>query len=118
MLASTLKEILNNAVKYSTVGSPITVAANDGQKELLLSVHNHGPTIRTEDREHIFEKFYRGAEHRHAAPGTGLGLFVARRVIEVHGGRIWVTSGESEGTTFHLSLPRQAPPEAFKETLT
>jgi len=108
MLASTLKELLNNAVKYSSVGSPITVAAKDGPSELHLSVHNVGPSIRTEDREHIFEKFFRGAEHRHAAPGTGLGLFVARRMVEVHGGRIWVTSGDSEGTTFHLALPRQA----------
>jgi len=117
MLASTVKELLINAVKYSTVGSPITVTACEGTQELLLSVHNRGPAIRVEDREHIFEKFYRGAEHHHAAPGTGLGLFVARRVAEVHGGRIWVTSGEMEGTTFHLSLPRQSPAREMSERL-
>ena len=117
MLASTVKELLINAIKYSAVGSPITVTACEGPQELLLSVHNRGPAIRVEDREHIFEKFYRGSEHRHAAPGTGLGLFVARRVAEIHGGRIWVSSGEMEGTTFHLSLPRQSPMREMSERL-
>jgi two-component system sensor histidine kinase KdpD len=105
MIASTLNELLNNAVKYSAVGSPITIALSESPDELTLSVQSYGPAIRMEDRERIFEKFYRGLDHRHAAPGTGIGLSVARRVTEAHGGHIWVTCSEESGTTFHFSLP-------------
>jgi two-component system, OmpR family, sensor histidine kinase KdpD len=105
MIASTLSELVKNAIKYSTVDSPITIALSESSDELILSVQNYGPVIRMEDRDRIFEKFYRGLDHRHAAPGTGIGLSVARRVTEAHGGQIWVTSSEDSGTTFHLSLP-------------
>lgn len=105
MIASTLQELLLNAAKYSSVGSPITVALTEAHDELILSVQSYGPVIRMEDRDRIFEKFYRGLDQRHAAPGTGLGLAVARGVTEAHGGQIWVTSSEEHGTTFHLSLP-------------
>jgi two-component system sensor histidine kinase KdpD len=105
MIASTLSELLNNAVKYSTVGSLITIALSENPDELILSVQNYGSVIRMEDRDRIFERFYRGLDHRHAAPGTGVGLSVARRVTEAHGGHIWVTSSADSGTTFHLSLP-------------
>jgi two-component system sensor histidine kinase KdpD len=105
MIASTLKELLSNAVKYSTIGSPITISLSETPYELTLSVQSHGAVIRMEDRDRIFERFYRGLNHRHAAPGTGIGLSVARRVTEAHGGHIWVTSSEEAGTTFHLSLP-------------
>jgi two-component system sensor histidine kinase KdpD len=114
MIASTLKELLINAVKYSTVGSPITIALSESACELTLSVQSHGPVIRMEDRDRIFERFYRGLNHRHAAPGTGIGLSVARRVTEAHGGHIWVTSSEEVGTTFHLSLPTRG--EALAST--
>ncbi len=105
MIASTLHELLNNAAKYSNVGSPITIALSEDPDELTLSVQSYGPVIRMEDRDRIFERFYRGLDHRHAAPGTGIGLSVARSVTEAHGGHIWVTSSEESGTTFHLSLP-------------
>jgi len=101
-------------VKYSTVGSPITIGLAESPNELTLSVQSHGEVIRMEDRDRIFERFYRGLNHRHAAPGTGIGLSVARRVTEAHGGHIWVTSSEQAGTTFHLSLPThvEAPASA------
>jgi two-component system sensor histidine kinase KdpD len=105
MIASTLHELLNNAVKYSNPGSPITIALSEDSDELTLSVQSYGPVIHMEERDRIFERFYRGLDHRHAAPGTGIGLSVARRVTEAHGGYIWVTSSEESGTTFHLSLP-------------
>ncbi len=107
MLSSTLKELLNNAMKYSTIGSPITSTLSEGSSALTLAVKSHGEVIHAEEHERIFERFYRGHNHRHAAPGTGIGLSVARRVTEAHGGRIWVTSTEAAGTTFHLSLPTQ-----------
>lgn len=106
MLSTTLKELLTNALKYSHPGSPITIRATDSDAELCLSVHSYGQVIRDEDRDHIFKKFYRSSDHRHAAPGTGLGLSVALRVTEAHGGHIWFNSSDLEGTTFYLSLPR------------
>ncbi len=110
MIASTLRELLNNALKYSTLGSPITLSLSANSAEATLSVRSHGQVICAEDRERIFERFYRGRNHRHLAPGTGIGLSVARRVAEAHGGHIWVTSSEEEGTTFFLSLPIQPEP--------
>ncbi len=106
MVRATVKELLENAAKYSTAGSPILVRASENSKEIMVSVHNRGPVIPLEDRERIFERYYRCPDHRHSAPGTGIGLSVARNAIEAHGGHIWVISGEREGTTFHFSLPR------------
>ncbi len=107
MLRSTLTELLDNAVKYSEAGSPVSISAQGGEGELVLSVHSWGEVIQLEDRERIFERFYRSREQRHSVPGTGIGLSVARRATEAHRGHIWVTSSEAEGTTFHVSLPRE-----------
>jgi len=106
MLATTLKELLTNAVKYSLPGSPIDVSASECPSDVVISVRSQGPAIGPEDRERIFERFYRGAAHRHSPTGTGIGLSVARRVTEAHGGQIWVTSNETDGTTFNMSLPK------------
>ena len=106
MLAGTLKELLNNAAKYSSVGSPIDITASENDSELVISVRSRGVTIKLEDRELIFERFYRGSDHGPSVPGTGIGLSVARRVTEAHGGQIWVVSDEIDGTTFYMSLPK------------
>lgn len=105
MLRSTLGELLDNAAKYSSAGRQISLGAARRHQELLFSVHNWGKMIAPADRKRIFERFYRSPEHRHHAPGTGIGLSVAHRAAEAHHGHIWVTSSEREGTTFHLSLP-------------
>jgi len=68
-------------------------------------VHNFGPTIRIEDRERVFDRFYRSSELKDLVPGTGIGLSVVRKAAEAHHGHVWVISDESEGTTFFLSLP-------------
>ena len=108
MLSSTLKELLTNAVKYSYAGHAISVKAVDTEEELTLSVRSCGPVIRPADRERVFETFFRIGDSRHTAQGTGLGLSIARRVAEAHGGQIWVTSTEADGTTFHLSIPHRS----------
>ena len=107
MLAGTVKELLTNAVKYSDAGSPIQVNTTETAREMVISVRNQGAIIKTEDRERIFERYYRGTRHHDSAPGTGIGLSVARGVTEAHGGQIWVVSNEKEGTTFHMSLPKE-----------
>jgi len=108
LLTMILAQYIDNARKYSTAGTPITIAARASRAEVLLSVHNFGSTIRIEDRERVFERFYRSPESKDAAPGTGIGLSVARKAAEAHHGHVWVISDDKEGTTFFLSLPMDA----------
>jgi two-component system sensor histidine kinase KdpD len=105
LLAMILTQFIDNARKYSTVGTPITIAARASQTEFLVSVHNFGSTIRIEDRERIFERFYRSSDLKDAVPGTGIGLSVVKKAAEAHHGHVWVISDNKEGTTFYLSLP-------------
>ncbi|MGO9317030.1 MAG: ATP-binding protein [Terracidiphilus sp.] len=108
LLAMILTQFIDNARKYSTAGTPIAIAARANQSEFLISVHNFGPTIRIEDRERIFERFYRATDLKDAVPGTGIGLSVVRKAAEAHHGHVWVISDDKEGTTFYLSLPIDA----------
>jgi two-component system, OmpR family, sensor histidine kinase KdpD len=106
ILATALEQFIDNASKYSTPGSPISVTAEENLGEIVIAVHNEGPPIPPADRERIFERFYRAEESRHRASGTGLGLSIAKKAAEAHGGRTWVVSDEGTGTTFFFALPR------------
>jgi len=108
LLGMILMQFIDNARKYSTAGTPIAIAARASRKEVLVSVHNFGSTIRIEDRERIFERFYRSPEQRETVSGTGIGLSAVRKAAEAHHGHVWVISDEREGTTFYLSLPMAA----------
>lgn len=108
LLSMILAQFIDNARKYSTPGTPIEIAARSSNSEVLLSVHNFGSTIQIEDREKIFERFYRSPELKDAVPGTGIGLSVVRKAAEAHHGHVWVISDDKEGTTFFLSLPMDA----------
>jgi two-component system sensor histidine kinase KdpD len=106
ILSTALEQFIDNASKYSTPGSPISVTAEENLGEIVIAVHNEGPPIRPADRERIFERFYRAEESRHRASGTGLGLSIAKKAADAHDGRTWVVSEERAGTTFFLALPR------------
>jgi two-component system sensor histidine kinase KdpD len=108
MLATAIEQFIDNAARYSTPGSAISVSAEETLGEVIIAVHNEGPPIRPADRERIFERFYRAEESRHRASGTGLGLSIVKKTAEAHGGRTWVVSEERTGTTFYLALPRGA----------
>ena len=108
LLAMILAQYIDNARKYSAAGTPISIAARASHSEVLISVHNFGSTIRIEERERIFERFYRSPELKDAVPGTGIGLSVVRKAAEAHHGHVWVISDDKEGTTFFLSLPMDA----------
>ena len=108
LLAMILAQFIDNARKYSTAGTPITIGARASQTEFLISVRSFGSTIRIEDRERIFERFYRSPELKDAISGTGIGLSVVRKAAEAHHGHVWVISDVKEGTTFFLSLPIDA----------
>jgi two-component system sensor histidine kinase KdpD len=105
LLAMVLAQYIDNARKYSAPGTPITVAARTSQTEAIVSVHNIGSKVRIEDRERIFDRFYRALDSKDSVPGTGIGLSVVKKAAEAHQGHVWVASNEKEGTTFFLSLP-------------
>ena len=105
LLGMILTQYIDNARKYSTAGTPIEVAAVKSHGEALISVHNFGSSIRIEERERIFDRFYRSPDMKDTVSGTGVGLSVVRKAAEAHNGHVWVISDEKEGTTFFLSLP-------------
>jgi len=105
LLAMIVTQYIDNARKYSTPNTPIDLEARSSQEEVLISVHNYGSTIRIEDRERVFDRFYRSPDQALRVAGTGIGLSVVRKAAEAHHGHVWVISDAKEGTTFYLSLP-------------
>jgi len=102
---SVLAHLVSNAHLYSLPGLPITIrSAKDGDFA-FLSVMDQGPGIAEEETGRIFEKFYRGKDQELRTHGTGMGLPIARAIVEAHGGRIQVVSRPGRGSTFTISLP-------------
>src|SRR5258705_2458279 len=108
LLEMALFQLLDNAVKYGSPNSSITIDVQEEQAETLISIRNEGSSIPPHEREKIFNRFYRSPGSDRRASGTGIGLSVVKRIMEAHQGRAWVNSGEHTGTTFFLTLPRTA----------
>jgi two-component system sensor histidine kinase KdpD len=106
LLKMILTQYLDNAAKYSAPETPIGITVRESKSELFLSVRNRGSVIQMQDRERVFERFYRGADAKRRAPGTGIGLSIVKKAAEAHKGHVWVVSAEDEGTTFFLSMPK------------
>lgn len=102
-----LCNLLSNADKYSPPGSPIELAVELRGEHLYCSVRDFGPGLTDEDRERVFERFYRAQGTRSIA-GTGLGLSIARALAQWHGGSLTVCNAEGGGALFTLVLPRSA----------
>jgi two-component system sensor histidine kinase KdpD len=105
LLSITIIEFIINAAKYSGGNSAITISAQEQAGRVVISIHNEGSVVAFEERERIFERFYRSPATRHYASGSGIGLAVAKKTAEAHQGSVWVNSDETTGTTFFLSLP-------------
>jgi two-component system sensor histidine kinase KdpD len=108
LIVMLLTQYIDNACKYSIFGTAITIRAAKTNAEIIFSVHSFGPVIPIADRERIFNRYYRSSTHSNRASGTGIGLSVAKRVAVIHGGYVWVTSEELEGTTFFAAIPATA----------
>lgn len=104
-ITEVLVHLLDNAGKYSSASTPIHLTVQMGAGEVVTSVADHGPGIDDFEQEMIFEKFYRGRNLRATVQGTGMGLAIARAIIELHGGKIGVTSQVGRGSVFHFTLP-------------
>ncbi len=100
-----LRNLMDNATKYSPDGTEIIISLKREANGLLFGVTDHGKGISSQDQAKLFQSFERLAETSTSNPGMGLGLHVCRRLIEAHGGRIWVDSEEGKGSTFWFKLP-------------
>jgi signal transduction histidine kinase len=103
-LRQVLTNLIDNAVKYSPEGAPVDVWARTENENVIVQVSDHGAGIAPEDQRLIFEKFGR-VRGTASKPGTGLGLYIARAIIEAHEGKLEVSSALGEGSTFTLMLP-------------
>lgn len=104
-ISEVLMHLLENAGKYSASGVPIKVTSEVVGDRLVTSVADRGPGIDSFEQSLIFEKFYRGQNQRYTAPGTGMGLAIAKVVVEAHGGTISVVSQLGSGSVFSFTLP-------------
>jgi two-component system sensor histidine kinase KdpD len=109
LMQTLLTQYIDNACKYSHYGTTISIGASRARAETIFSVHSFGSEIPLEDRERIFDRYYRSRSASRRASGTGIGLAVAKRAAQMHGGHVWVMSDEARGTTFFAAIPTQAP---------
>jgi len=106
LLQLALRQLLDNACKYSVPGSAVTVSIDSRDEWVAIRTSNSGSCIRPNERSRIFERFYRGFEARQTAPGSGLGLYVARKIVHAHGGSLELETGmATDHTAFRLALP-------------
>ncbi len=99
-----LENLLENAIKYSPPKTTVTLKFQKEGPEVRFAVQDQGPGIPPDDLPHLFEIFSRGSDAGEE-PGFGLGLATVKRIIDAHGGRIWVDTPEGKGTTFFFTLP-------------
>ena len=104
LVEQVLKQFLENALKYSPEGSPVAISAELKGGKIVIGVGDRGPGIEENERARIFERFYRGRQHRFSTRGTGMGLAIAKGIVEAHGERIWVESEPGQGAVFYFSL--------------
>jgi len=105
-LQQVLTNLLDNAVKFSPAGEQVRVSAFQQDSRVRIEVSDRGPGVPPDQQRLIFEKFgRRNTAGSPGTPGTGLGLYIARSIVEAHGGVLEVSSGTDAGATFTLNLP-------------
>ncbi|MGA7616537.1 MAG: GAF domain-containing sensor histidine kinase [Thermoanaerobaculia bacterium] len=105
-LAQIVENLVSNAVKYSPEQTPVTISLDYDEASVRLTVKDQGNGIPPEKLPLIFERFYRIEDSGHEVKGTGLGLYITREIVRMHGGRIDVDSRDGEGSRFIVELPR------------
>jgi signal transduction histidine kinase len=108
-ISQVLNNLVSNALRHTPEGGQIVLLAEKGESAVILQIRDNGAGINAEDLPHIFDRFYRGDKARRQSGESGLGLAIAKSIVEAHGGTISVTSSTGEGTTFVLSLPLATP---------
>ena len=105
-----ITNLLSNAIKYTPLNGNIKIESEINDKDVIISIQDNGIGIEKKDKEQLFTKFGKieryGQELDVLIDGTGLGLYISKKIIELHGGKIWVESdGRNKGSTFFFSLP-------------
>ncbi|MDQ5886177.1 MAG: two-component system, OmpR family, sensor histidine kinase VicK [Patescibacteria group bacterium] len=105
-LREVIANLFDNAVKYTDTGK-ISIGLTGDDDVVQIYVKDSGKGIPTEDVPHLFQKFYRvDSSATRTIGGTGLGLFICRKIVEMYNGRIWAESEQGKGSTFFINLPR------------
>lgn len=112
LTASALAHLLENAAQYSPPGAPIALHVTVSSAELILRVRDHGPGVDPGDLSHLFERFYRGQQARRHSSGTGMGLAIARGLLNAEGGRVWADNRPDGGAEFSIAVPAASRPAA------
>ncbi len=105
-----LGNLLSNAIKYSPEGGTITISGRMRSDHVVICVQDEGPGIALEDVPRIFNLFYRSNQAARKTKGAGLGLFLAKAIVEAHGGKIWVDDRIKDGARICFSLPKSQRP--------
>ena len=105
-MTQVITNLLSNAVKYAEDGGQVLIRGRLTQDEVIMCVSDQGPGIRPADRHRIFDRFYRSEEITGSTQGAGLGLYLAKAIVEAHGGRIWVDEKVERGAQICFSIPR------------
>jgi signal transduction histidine kinase len=107
-LQRVLYNLVQNAVRHTPADGTVAITAEDAGQEVRVTVSDSGEGISPEEMPHLFESFHRADRSRSRAHGgAGLGLTIARGIVEAHGGRIWAESGPGAGSRFTFTLPKQ-----------
>jgi two-component system sensor histidine kinase KdpD len=105
LIQLSLRQLVDNALKHAPGKSAIRLGAGIGDSDVQFWVSDDGPGITAPEAERVFERFYRGRSHRHAVPGSGIGLSVVREIARAHGGDAFVESSPGKGSRFIIKLP-------------
>lgn len=105
LILTALAQMMDNALKYSFPGTPIEVRTRSGEGDVVLRIRSNGLEVRPDDRQRIFERFYRAPGARQFASGSGLGLSIVKTIAMDHAGHVWADSEPGYGSVFFLSLP-------------
>jgi signal transduction histidine kinase len=108
-IVQVLSNIAGNAIKFTPAGGSVLLRTVRGESEVMFVVEDTGPGIPAEDQPYVFDRFWRG--HAPNREGRGLGLYIAKGIIETHGGRIWAQSRPGRGTSMSFALPLRTQDE-------
>jgi PAS domain S-box-containing protein len=105
-ISQVIFNLVSNAVKYSPAASPVEIRGSAAPDLVTVTIQDRGYGIEQKDLPYVFDRFYRGPETAKRTKGAGLGLYLAKAVIDAHGGRIWIESQPGQGTRASFTLPR------------